>query len=121
MVRLFLPVLLLLLANPAAPISVEVMPRIAFAPTTVRITVRVEPNEYNRGMALIIDSGSYYRASFDPDYIGMEGPKIRNYLYELRSPGNYIITAIIKRAFPEKDKQASTELCLAGPNIECGN
>ena len=120
MVKLLFPALFIaLLAPTASPISLHLLPRIAMAPATVRITVKVEPNEYNRGMHLAIDSGEYYRAWFDPDFEGLNGAKIRSYNYEFRAPGVYTVTAIIKRTLPESDKQTHDEFCLAGPGVTC--
>jgi len=103
----------------APPVTVEVMPRVALAPTTIRVTVRAEPHESNRGLAVIIDSPSYYRASYDPDFMGEDSPKIRNYLYELRYPGVYTVTAILKRAAPKHDEISSVQVCLQGQDVEC--
>lgn len=102
-----------------APVTVEAVPRIALAPTTVRITVKVEPKDTNRGLTVAINGANYYRSSFDPDFVGEESPKIRNYLYELRVPGYYEVIAVLHRTLPDKDERATTTICLQGPETEC--
>lgn len=103
----------------APPVSVEVLPKLAMAPNTIRVTVRAEPHESNRGLAVIVDSPDYYRASFDPDFAGEDSPKIRNYHYELRYPGVYTVTVILQRAKPNRDEVATTQVCLKGQDVEC--
>jgi hypothetical protein len=105
--------------TPATPVKVDVLPRVALAPATIRITVRVEPKDTNRGLTIVINSENYYRSSFDPDFMGEDGPTIRNYMYELRAPGHYLISAVLKRTLPDHDEIAHVEVCLSGIDVEC--
>ena len=101
------------------PLSVDVRPKFALGPTGISITVRAERKETNRGLSLLIDGPNYRRSSFDPDFDGMSSPTIRNYIYELRDPGHYIISVELKRAVPDKSLRDYTTFCLAGPDVEC--
>jgi hypothetical protein len=112
-------VTVVILSSDKPPISVDVVPRIAGGPTTIRITVRAEPKDTNRGLSVVIDSANYYRSSFDPDFVGADSPAIRNYTYELPYSGRYSVTAVLHRADPDKNTSAATEICIAGPETEC--
>jgi hypothetical protein len=45
------------------PLTVSVSPALSQAPSTVRIQVRVDPRPENRILAVVADSGDYYRSS----------------------------------------------------------
>ena len=71
------------------PLTIQVTPRFAFAPASVRVTVRVQPHPDNSGVYV---TASGYRSSF----IQLEGDAapITNYI-EWRSvpAGDYVVTA----------------------------
>jgi hypothetical protein len=70
-IRISFPVCLLLilgLAAPAAPeagerLTMRVSPAQSFAPATLWVQVRVEPNANNRALEVIADSIQFYRSS----------------------------------------------------------
>jgi hypothetical protein len=100
-------------------VTVDVTPRLAMAPTTIRVTVRSKPLATNRGLTVRIDSSDYYRSSFDPDFAGEEGSKIKSWNYELRYPGVYTIQAIQHRAKPDSEEIATITICVSGMDVEC--
>ena len=66
----FLILGLLLATSPAAngdeQLTVQVSPARSFAPSTLRIHVRIEPSSENRSLLIVADSGEYYRSSVIP-------------------------------------------------------
>jgi hypothetical protein len=48
------------------PLSITVSPAQSFAPTTLTIRVRVEPDDTNRALDVVTEGGSYYRSSRIP-------------------------------------------------------
>jgi hypothetical protein len=47
-------------------LRIDVSPRISSAPAVVRIRAVVAPNETNRALHIVADSGSFYRSSMVP-------------------------------------------------------
>jgi hypothetical protein len=50
-------------ASGGEPIQVAVSPSISFAPSNLRIRVRVTPNPENRALTVVAESGDFYRSS----------------------------------------------------------
>jgi hypothetical protein len=48
------------------PLSMAVSPAQSFAPTNLTIRVRVEPDDVNRALEVVAESGAYYRSSQIP-------------------------------------------------------
>lgn len=73
-------------------IQLAVSPQIAFAPATLSIRVRVQPNEEDRWIAVTLDSADFYRSS----EWTIEGDRV---LYSWQQPsvpaGEYSISAMI--------------------------
>jgi hypothetical protein len=49
--------------NANEPLTMDVSPARSFAPTTLTIRVRVEPDAGNRALEVVAESGEYYRSS----------------------------------------------------------
>jgi hypothetical protein len=76
------------------PLSIRVSPAMSFAPATLVIRARVEPDADNRAMEVIADSEGFYRSSA----IQLEGDRApKTTTVELRSlpPGEYEVTAVV--------------------------
>lgn len=80
----------------AAPITLTSPDHFAFAPATVRVTIRVEPNETNRLVCLEYDGGQWARSCWD--HVGADAPL--SYRRELRNlpAGEYVAAATVVRA-----------------------
>ncbi len=89
-------VLLLLLASQqprleaGEPFAMSVYPEFSFAPATLRITVRVDPNADNRAFELIADSGAFFRSSV-VTLEGERGPKTSTFEFRGLPAGDYEI------------------------------
>jgi len=105
-------------ANTPKPIEVTAAPRIALAPSDVRVRIRVEPHTENRLLVVVLAGDNYYRSSQIP----LDGDKEattheRSYI-GVRAPGHYMISAILQRQ-GEKVLHAETTVCLAGLDVSC--
>ncbi len=79
------------LALALKPVTVDVSPHIAFAPASVRVTVRVRPNAENRGLYVEAEGGGY-RSSFiqlegedSPITFGIDWPALEAGDYDIRA------------------------------------
>lgn len=79
-----------------APISVDVLPRIALAPASVRIRVTVERHADNRLLGVNLDGPAYGRY-FEEQLDGVEAARTRQRIYDGLPGGIYIITACVRR------------------------
>ena len=89
---------LLLAASPAAngdeQLRVQVSPARAFAPSTVRIEVRMERSQQNRALVIAADSGEYYRSSVIP-LEGADAPSTVTLSYRDLPGGDYEVHCIL--------------------------
>ena len=103
-------------ARPA--VSVDLHPKIGLAGGDLRVRYRVEPDEANRLLRMILDNGgSFYRAS-DETLDGADAPITRTVWYGALPAGRYQVAAIVARE-NGKTRRAYAEVCFAGPGIEC--
>ena len=76
-------------------LQMKVSPTHWFAPATLRVRVRVEPNANNRALAIVADSDAYYRSSV----IELEGDASpRTFWMDFRQvpAGQYRISAVLR-------------------------
>jgi hypothetical protein len=88
-----------LLASAAAPdaselLSMAVSPAQSFAPTTLTIRLRVEPDAVNRGLDVIVESGEYYRSS-RIQLDGSEAPRTVSVVFRDVPGGEYDVRATL--------------------------
>lgn len=98
----------------AAPaVQIQVSPRLALAPTDVRVLVRIAPDARNRALRIALDGPNYYRASTIP-LEGEEAPRLLERWYPaVRSPGRYLVSAEVVRA-DRTSARAEVSMCLFG-------
>ena len=95
MMGILLVFLLTTLSN-MNPMSIAVYPRISTAPSTIEVTVIVEPNEANRSLLISVDGGNYY-ASSATDVDGEYARKINTRRFKDLPEGDYTATATLIR------------------------
>jgi hypothetical protein len=85
-----------LVATLLAPITLTVNPpHYAFAPATLRLSVRIQPVESDRRVIVIIDGASFYRSS-EWDVEGASAPRtFQPWLVEGLPGGEYAISATV--------------------------
>lgn len=75
-------------------VSIRVSPAVAFAPADLVIRTIVEPDEHNRAVEIVADSGAFYRSST----IQLEGdraPKTTTVTFHGVPAGEYEMTAVL--------------------------
>jgi hypothetical protein len=81
-------------AGSAQPLTLATAPAHSFAPATVRIRVRVEPNADNRVLTIVADGPDFYRRS-DVPLEGDEAPRTFELWFKDVPAGNYEVSAIL--------------------------
>jgi hypothetical protein len=76
------------------PLTIAVSPAFAFAPATVRVRARIEPNADNRRLTIVADGGALYRSS-EIQIDGEEGPKTFELWFRDMPGGEYEVSAIL--------------------------
>ena len=75
-------------------VSIRVSPAVAFAPADLIIRTTVEPDERNRALEIVADSGAFYRSSM----IQLEGdraPKTTTVTFHGVPAGEYEMAAVL--------------------------
>jgi hypothetical protein len=75
-------------------VSVKVSPTVSFAPATLVIKTRVEPDPDNREMDVVAESGEYHRSSA-VQLDGDRAPLTSTFEFRSLPPGDYQITAMV--------------------------
>jgi hypothetical protein len=86
-----------LTVNGREAVTITVSPAQAFAPATLRVVVRIEPNATNRALTIVADGESFFRSS----EVSLEGdlaPKIVQMPFPNVPGGNYDVYAVLKDA-----------------------
>ena len=81
-------------AGSGQPLTLAVSPAHSFAPATVRIRARVEPNAENRLLTIVADGPNFYRSS-DVQLDGEEAPKTVELWFRDVPGGDYEVSAIL--------------------------
>ena len=93
----------LLLALPAmggppehGPVSITVQPVSCTAPCSVRLEVRILPDDSNRSVTIAADSGEFYRSSTRP-LDGSEAPTLHELILNKIPAGTYEVRVVVTR------------------------
>lgn len=78
-------------------LSIKVTPRQAFAPVNLRVSVRIDPNNSNRALAIVADSEDFYRSSEIP-LDGDRAPHVVTVDFPNVPGGDYQITGVLMDA-----------------------
>lgn len=75
-------------------VSIAVSPRISYAPSTLRIRVKLEPNTENRAIQIITDGADFYRSSVI-ELNGERGPATVEFNIPNIPGGDYDVIAVL--------------------------
>jgi hypothetical protein len=75
--------------------TMRVTPAQAFAPSVLRVRVRIEPDVENRSLTVIADSGGFFRSSEIP-LDGDRAPKTIEVEFSSLPEGDYDVVGIVK-------------------------
>ena len=78
-------------------LRIHVWPTIAQAPATVRIEVLLEPDERNRWLEIVVDSGGYYRSSMI-ELDGSGAARFHSVQYRSMPAGTYDVQVTVRGA-----------------------
>jgi hypothetical protein len=81
-------------AGSAQPLTLAVSPAHSFAPATMRIRARLEPNADNRVLTIVADGPDFYRRS-DVPLEGEDSPRTFELWFKDVPAGNYEVSAIL--------------------------
>jgi hypothetical protein len=79
------------------PVRITVMPTSCVTPCTVRLTVRIAPNDANRSITIAAESAEFARSSTS-QLDGSEAPLVHELLLEELPPGPYDVHVSVGRA-----------------------
>ena len=80
------------------PLTIVVSPAVSFAPATVRIRARIEPNADNRRLTIVADGLAFYRSS-DVPIDGEQAPKTFELSLRDMPGGEYEVYAFLTDTF----------------------
>jgi hypothetical protein len=80
--------------NGGEPLTIAVSPAVAFAPATVRVRARIEPNADNRRLTVVADGVAHYRSS-EVQLEGEHSPKTIEMSFRGIPGGEYEVYAIL--------------------------
>lgn len=102
--------------SPDAALTVSMLPRgVAFAPTDIRLVVKLAPHAANRVLRFELD-GAYYRSS-EEMLEGAEAPIARTYWFRDVGGGQYVVRVTLGRV-GERPLLWEEGLCVVGPGTE---
>jgi hypothetical protein len=94
--------------NGGEQLRMAVSPEKSFAPSTLRVRVRLEPHDQNRRLAVIADSADFYRSS-EVQLDGEQAPKTITVEFRGVPSGSYQVSSAVldqsgrRRAFASQD------------------
>ena len=86
-----------LTVNGREAVTITVSPAHAFAPATLRVVVRIEPNATNRSLTIVADGENFFRSS-EVSLDGDQAPKIIQMPFASVPGGQYDVYAVLKDA-----------------------
>ena len=86
------------------PLTIQVLPAVAFEPATLALNVTVERNAENRKMEVSLDSSAYFRSSL-VQIDGEDSPRVTSMHFSHVPAGSYEVTVIL---FGPGDKRRAT-------------
>jgi hypothetical protein len=96
-------------------VSVNVSPTVSFAPATLVIKARVEPDPDNREMDVVADSGEFHRSS-TVQLDGARAPLTSTFEFRSLPPGDYQVTAMVIGVDRQTRALAHARVKVFGPN-----
>ena len=78
-------------------LRLNVWPTITQAPAVVRIEVLLEPNDENRSLEIVVDSGEYYRSS-TIELDGAGAARFHSVQYRAMPAGTYDVRVLVRGA-----------------------
>lgn len=75
-------------------LTMVVTPARSFAPSTIRVRVKVEPAASNRVLSIVADSGEYYRSS-QIQLDGEQAPRTLDVQFPGLPGGDYVVNSIL--------------------------
>jgi hypothetical protein len=95
-------------------VSITVSPAMSFAPATLVIKARVEPDADNREMDVVADSGEFHRSSA-VQLDGVRAPRTSTFEFRSLPPGEYEVTAAVIGVDRQTRALAHTHVKVFGP------
>ena len=86
-----------LTVNGREAVTITVSPAHAFAPATLRVVVRIEPDATNRSLTIVADGENFFRSS-EVSLEGAQAPKIIQMPFPSVPGGQYEVYAVLKDA-----------------------
>lgn len=80
--------------NAGEQLSIAVSPAQSFAPSNLRVRVRLEPHAQNRRLAVIADSADFYRSS-EVQLDGEQAPKTISIEFKGVPGGSYQVSSVV--------------------------
>ena len=100
-----------LIALLASPVELSVTPKVAMAPTTVHVAVRVEPQKENRKLIVELENVALSIIDLDDD-----SPVTHQFTYLVVEDGSYEIRACVARIHAGE----VTEVCATPQTVQIG-
>jgi hypothetical protein len=100
--------------KPPPAIAVEVLPRVALAPSDLRLTIRIAPHADNRGVDLLLTDGLPRRRSWIP-LEGEDAARIITLWWRDMPAGAYEVVATLVGPTGVRATATTTTTLLAAP------
>jgi hypothetical protein len=95
-------------------VTLAVSPAHAFAPATVRIRARIEPDADNRLLTIVADGSNFYRSS-DVQLDGDRAPKTIELWFRDVPGGEYELYAVVSDALGRRRTSAHSSVTVLSP------
>jgi len=92
-------------------VTITVSPARAFAPATLRVIVRIEPNATNRSLTIVADGENFFRSS-EVSLDGDQAPKIIQMPFPSVPGGQYDVYAVLKDASGRERATAHEQVAI---------
>ena len=97
-------------------LRMTVSPAQSFAPSFLRVRVRIEPSVENRSLEVIADSGGFYRSS-EVQLEGDRAPATINLEFRNLPEGDYQVVGILKDRAGHERSMVNQEVRVIGTGI----
>lgn len=109
--------LFVLILSLLKPLTLTVSPKFAIAPHDLRVLAKIVPDQRNRFLIVQVEgAGESQQSARQLD--GSDAPGFIEIHYDLKTPGNYIVTAVLGRAGLH-DVVVTDSVCFAGGEVSC--